>query len=116
MRFFYSLAIASALVVCSAGVSQAQDSRITPAQRAKAEKQYRQKVKNAVFGRCNATSPVKDARVKVAACQCYAKAYTGRYDLNELLAIQAWTNKNSGAASILTIMSLPEAKACKALG
>ena len=102
-------------MVCSAGVSQAQDSRITPAQRAKAEKNYRQKIKNAVFGRCNATAPVKDARAKVAACQCYAKAYVERYNLNELVAIQTWANKNSGSASILTVMSTPEARACKVL-
>ena len=102
-------------MVCSSGVSQAQDSRITPAQRAKAEKQYRQKVKNAVFGRCNATSPVKDARAKVAACQCYAKAYLSRYNLNDLVAIQNWIAKNRSAASIVSQMMTPEARACKVL-
>ena len=115
VEIFYSLAIASALVVCSAGASHAQNSRITPAQRAQAEKSYRQKLQNSIFGRCNATAPVKDARAKVAACQCYSKAYLDRYRLNDLVAIQNWIAKNPSAASIVAQMVTPEARACKVL-
>ena len=102
-------------MICSAGALRAQDARITPAQKAQAEKKYRQKLRNSVFGRCNATAPVKDARAKVSACQCYAKAYLDRYSLSDLVAIQKWSAKNPGATSILTQMTIPEARACKVL-
>ena len=95
---------------------RAQDARITPVQKAQAERNYRQKLKNAVFGRCNATAPVKNARAKVAACQCYAKAYLDRYDLSDLVAIQKWSAKNPGATSIVSRMMYPEAKVCKVFG
>ncbi len=111
----YSLAFSSAFLICSAGALRAQDARFTPAQKAQAEKNYRQKLRNAVFGKCNATAPVKDARAKVSACQCYSKSYVDRYELRDLVSIQKWSRKNPGATSILTQMTIPEARACKVL-
>lgn len=115
MKFLHSFALTSALVVCPAGALHAQDSQSTPAQRAQAEKLYRQKVVQSVFENCNRTAPIKNAKDKVQACECYAKVYNSRYTLSELLAINKWSAESNNKKGIIALLLVPEAVKCKVI-
>ncbi len=115
MKFLHSLALSSALVVCSAGALHAQDSQVTPAQAAQAEKAYRQQwFDNTVKG-CNATAAVKNVNAKSQACQCYANAFLARYTFGELVATEQMLKKVPQASGLIPVLLSPEAAKCKVI-
>ena len=75
-------------------------------------KEFRKRVREAVFEACNNTAPIKDTNTRKESCECYSKKYEKRYTTKSLLDINSWSNKNQENAEIVVIMMSPEAAKC----
>ena len=76
------------------------------------EKEFRKRVREAVFEACNNTAPIKDTNTRKESCECYSKKYEKRYTTQTLVDINSWSNKNQENAEIVVIMMSPEAAKC----
>ena len=114
MKFLLGFCAYAALSLAAPTSVFAQQSKpLSPEQKARIENQFRTRVQNAIFGACNATAKVNNARERSKRCQCYAKAYVDKYSLGTLVAINKCSAKNKGNASIIPIMMEPQRKACR---
>ena len=114
MKFSYALLVASVLAVTfSAPLHAQQTNRSSSAELKQNEELFVGRVRQGVFGSCNKTAPIKDARQRSIACTCYANAYVNKYSAQELAQLNQWQNKNPEKVGIVVLMLSPERKICK---
>ena len=75
-------------------------------------KEFRKRVRDAVFEACSNTAPIKDTTKRRESCECYSNAYEKRYTTQNLVDINSWSNRNKENAEIVVIMMSPEAAKC----
>lgn len=90
-----------------------QPNSASPAEQKEIEEAFKRSKKQAVFGACNRSAPIKDARQRSTACTCYSDAYVNRYKASTLSLINQWSTKNPDKRGIIVLMLTPERRMCK---